>query len=141
MPQHLFRDRGQDTGFDAWNLSRRSVLKATGGVAAAALWSGLSQAAVAQPAAIGKARSVIMIFNCGGPSHLDLWDPKPEAGDGIRSTFQPIDTNVPGIQVTELLPKLAKMADKLAILRSVHQVTTPGCTGRRWGVLIGSTAR
>ena len=135
MPQHLFRDRGQDTGFDAWNLSRRSVLKATGGVAAAALWSGLSQAAVAQPAAIGKARSVIMIFNCGGPSHLDLWDPKPEAGDGIRSTFQPIDTNVPGIQVTELLPKLAKMADKLAILRSVHHSQSSHNAGMYWSTV------
>ncbi|WP_397568808.1 DUF1501 domain-containing protein [Schlesneria sp. T3-172] len=100
--------------------TRRGFLGATGGVAATALWSGLSQAALAQPEAFGKAKSVIMIFNCGGPSHIDLWDPKPNAGDSVRGPFQTIDTNVPGIHVTEMLPRMAKMVDKLAILRTVN---------------------
>ena len=117
------------------SVSRRSLLKFTGGTAAGALLSGLSQAAVAQPTALGKVRSVIMIFNCGGPSHLDLWDPKPEAGDGIRSTFQTIDTNVPGIQVTELLPKMARMADKLASLRSVHHSQASHNAGMYWSTV------
>jgi hypothetical protein len=99
--------------------SRRSFLKLSGG-AVTGLWAGLSQAAAVQPTAQGRARSVIMIFNCGGPSHIDLWDPKPKASDGVRGPFQPIDTNVAGVQVSELLPKLSRMADKLAILRSVH---------------------
>ena len=61
-----------------------------------------------------------MIFNCGGPSHIDLWDPKPKAGDAVRGPYQPIDTNVAGIQISELLPKMSRVADKLAILRSVN---------------------
>ena len=55
----------------------------------------------------GKAKSVIMIFLQGGPSHLDLWDPKPNVPDNVRSIFKPIDTKTPGLQVTELMPKLA----------------------------------
>src|SRR6266478_5714205 len=50
-----------------------------------------------------KARSVILIFNAGAPSHIDLWDMKPNAPDNIRGPFQPIATNVPGIQISELL--------------------------------------
>ena len=101
------------------SASRRSFLKLTG-VASTSLLSGLSQAAHAQPTAMGKAKSVIMIFNCGGPSHIDLWDPKPKAGDAVRGPYQPIDTNVAGIQISELLPKMSRVADKLAILRSVN---------------------
>jgi len=104
------------TGIDRG--SRRQFLGQSG--AAAALLTGLSHAARAQPKAVGQVRSVIMIFNCGGPSHIDLWDPKPAASDTVRGPFQPIDTNVSGIQVTELLPRMARMTDKLAILRSVN---------------------
>src|SRR5687768_1804163 len=86
--------------------SRRAFLRRSG-AGAAAMWAGWLQAAVEHAPARGKCRSVILIFNCGGPSHLDLWDPKPRAPDSIRGPFQPIDTNVPGIQVTELLPRLA----------------------------------
>ncbi|MFT5470493.1 MAG: hypothetical protein ACI8UO_005622 [Verrucomicrobiales bacterium] len=68
----------------------------------------------------GSAKNCIYIFLCGGPSQLDMWDPKPEAPSGIRSAFQPISTNVPGIQLTDLLPKTAKHADKMAIIRSMH---------------------
>jgi hypothetical protein len=116
-------------------VSRRGLLQLTGGTAATALWSGLSQAAVAQPTAFAKARSVIMIFNCGGPSHIDLWDPKPEAGAAVRGPFAPIDTNVAGIQVTELLPRLARMADKLAILRSVNHSQASHNAGMYWSTV------
>jgi hypothetical protein len=67
-----------------------------------------------------KAKSVILIFNSGGPSHTDLWDPKPEAPEDVRGTFRAIRTNVSGIRVTELLPRMAKLADKYAIVRSVY---------------------
>jgi hypothetical protein len=66
------------------------------------------------------ARSVIMIFNCGAPSHHDLWDMKPDAPAEIRGIFKPISTNVAGIQVSELMPKLAQRADRYAIVRSVY---------------------
>src|SRR5689334_20096652 len=56
-------------------------------------------------AGFGRARSCIMIYLFGGPSHLDIWDLKPDAPDGIRGEFKPIDTNVPGIRITEHLPR------------------------------------
>jgi len=61
-----------------------------------------------------KANSVILFWLEGGPSHIDTWDPKP------NSNFKPISTNVAGIQVSELLPKIAKKMDKLALVRSMH---------------------
>lgn len=67
-----------------------------------------------------KARSVIMLFLSGGPAHQDMWDLKPEAPEEVRGTFRPIDTNVPGIQISEHMPRMARQADKYAILRAVH---------------------
>ena len=55
----------------------------------------------------GKAKSVIMVYLQGGPSHLDLWDPKDNVPDNVKSVFKPIATKLPGMQFTELLPKLA----------------------------------
>src|SRR3954451_1850148 len=66
-----------------------------------------------------RAKSVILLFLSGGPSQLDMWDMKPDAPEEIRGSFRPIDTNVPGIQVCEHLPRMAKLADKYAIVRSV----------------------
>jgi hypothetical protein len=99
--------------------ARRLFLQSSAG-AAAALWADWSRVAAAQPRPNGKAKSVILIFNCGAPSHLDLWDMKPEATDTVRGEFKPISTNVPGIQISELLPRMAQRTDKLAILRSLH---------------------
>lgn len=66
-----------------------------------------------------KAQAAIFIDLNGGPSHLDTFDLKPDAPKEIRGTFNPISTNVPGIQISEHLPKLAQCADKYAILRGV----------------------
>ncbi len=66
-----------------------------------------------------KAKSVIMVYLQGGPSHLDLWDPKENVPDNVRSVFKPISTKLPGVQFTELLPKLAQVNDKLTMIRSV----------------------
>jgi hypothetical protein len=68
----------------------------------------------------GKAKACIIIFNYGGPSHLDIWDLKPDAPQEIRGEFKPIATRVPGISITEHLPKLAKLADHFSIIRSVN---------------------
>src|SRR6266849_1953992 len=62
----------------------------------------------------------IMLFLVGGPSHIDTFDPKPKAPAEIRGEFATIATNVSGIQVTAPLPRLAKIADKYALVRSVH---------------------
>jgi hypothetical protein len=67
----------------------------------------------------GKAKSIIMVYLQGGPSHLDLWDPKENVPDNVRSVFKPIATKVPGIQVTEVLPKLAQITDKFTFVRSM----------------------
>jgi len=74
------------------------------------------------PAALGlgKAKRCIFLFMWGGPSHIDTWDPKPHAPAEICGEFKPIATNVPGIDVTELLPNLAQRADQLAIIRSLN---------------------
>jgi hypothetical protein len=65
-------------------------------------------------------RSCIMIFNLGAPSQIDLFDPKPEAPSEIRGPFQTIPTASPDIQLTELLPLHAKVADKFSLVRSVY---------------------
>lgn len=64
-------------------------------------------------------KAVIMIFLPGGPAHQDLWDLKPDAPSEIRGEFKPIKTNVSGIEITELMPKLAKRMDKVAVIRSM----------------------
>jgi hypothetical protein len=77
-------------------------------------------AARALPAAQGKAKSVIQIWMWGGPAHLDTFDPKPEAGsDYCGPLASPIETNVSGIRICELLPLLAKQADKYSLLRGM----------------------
>src|SRR5438552_2035663 len=67
----------------------------------------------------GSAKSVVMVFLQGGPSHIDIWDPKPEAPSNIRGEFKPIKSNVPGIWLSEVMPQLAKQMDKATLVRSV----------------------
>jgi hypothetical protein len=67
----------------------------------------------------GRARSCIVLFLFGAPAHQDIWDLKPDAPVGIRGEFQPISTSVPGLFVGEHIPRLAAMADRLALIRSV----------------------
>ena len=67
----------------------------------------------------GKAKSVILIYLQGGPSHLDLWDPKENVPDKIRSAFKTIPTKIPGVHFTEILPRLAKVNDKFTTVRSM----------------------
>src|SRR4029079_13032655 len=67
----------------------------------------------------GRAKSIIMVYLQGGPSHLDLWDPKPDAAENIRSTFKNIGTKIPGVSFTEILPKLAQMNDRFTMIRSM----------------------
>jgi hypothetical protein len=106
--QHLFCD----------SLPRRNFLR-IGGLA----MGGLSLADILRAEArVGISRSkkaVIIIFLSGGPPHQDMVDLKPDAPVDIRGEFRPIATNVPGIEICEHLPLLARMTDKLAIVRSV----------------------
>lgn len=118
-------------------LTRRSFLRigsaAFGGLALPQI---LELEAAAQVGSSHKA--IINIYLPGGPSHIDMWDPKPEAPIEIRGEFEPIETNVSGIRICELFPRVAAMMDKFAIIRSLadsdgahdcHQCMT----GRRKG--------
>lgn len=67
----------------------------------------------------GKAKSVIMLYLQGGPSHLDLWDPKENVPDNVKSVFKNISTKLPGVQFTENLPKLAQVNDICTMIRSM----------------------
>ena len=60
-----------------------------------------------------------MIYLQEGPSHLDLWDTKPDSPENVRASFKPIPTKIPGVNFTELLPNLAKVNDKFTMMRAV----------------------
>lgn len=109
---------GRQSGAFCDRVARRSFLKigalATCGLTLADL---LRADALAGPN--GKRRSIINIYLPGGPSHMDTFDLKPEAPAEFRGDFRPIDTNVPGMQISEHLPQMATLADKLVIVRSV----------------------
>ena len=108
-------------------VSRRSFLK-VGGMAAGGLSMSQLLALEAQ-AGIGRShKSIINIFLPGGPSHIDLFDLKPDAPSEIRGEFSPIRTNVPGLEISEVFPKLAQHADKFALIRSIT-----GADGRHDG--------
>ncbi len=77
------------------------------------------QPAASQGPGFNKAKSVILLYLQGGPSHLDLWDPKDNAPERVRSVFNPIPTRIPGTRVTELLPRLAQVLDKATLIRTM----------------------
>lgn len=67
----------------------------------------------------GRAKSMIMVYLQGGPSHIDLWDPKENVPDNVKSVFAPISTKIPGIKYTENLPRLAQLNDRYTLIRSL----------------------
>ncbi len=101
-------------------LTRRDFLR----VGAGAVSLSLGDLAAAR-AADKKDINCILLFLVGGPSQLDTWDPKPDAPAEIRGPFRPIKTNVPGVEICEHFPLMARQADRYAVLRSVHQTEAP----------------
>lgn len=67
-----------------------------------------------------RARSIILLYLQGGPSHIDLWDPKDDVPDKVRSAFRRIHTKVPGLDVTEVLPRFATVTDRVSLIRSLN---------------------
>lgn len=98
---------------------------------------GLEQRASASVSPRRRARSVIILFLSGGPSHLDMWDLKPDAPEEIRGTFRPIDTNVSGIRISEHMPRMSRVADKYAILRSLRHGSGNHPAAAYW-MMVGS---
>lgn len=105
-------------------MSRRDFLHA-GSIPLMSLGLNQVQAATAK-----SDMNCILLFLVGGPSQIDTFDPKPDAPSEIRGPFQPIRTNVPGIQISEIFPRLAGMMDKVSLVRSIyHQATAVHDTG------------
>lgn len=135
MPgKHIDRGNGQATA-GQWSDRRQWLAGASAG-AIGALFADWLRAEATTPASTPRrARSVILIFNCGAPSHIDLWDPKPDAPAAIRGKYQPIATHVPGIQLSEMLPRMAARTDKLAIVRTVHHKHGGHNSGMYWSIV------
>src|SRR5437016_4649772 len=102
-------------------ISRRRLLQA-GGIGAVTMgMPGMVAASVNPNRGLrgGAAeKSCIFILLCGGPSHLDTWDLKPDAPDGIRGPYQPIASSVPGMRISELHPQLSTLTQHFTLIRS-----------------------
>lgn len=104
-------------------LSRRAWLR-IGALAGLELTRGAGGLAAAEGPAnqvpgFGKAKSVILVFASGGQSQIDMWDPKPDAPLDVRGAFAPMATAVPGVQFCEHMPRIARVADRFTVVRSL----------------------
>jgi Protein of unknown function (DUF1501) len=115
--------------------TRRQFLRLGGLGALSLFWADWVQAEERLARNGGRAKAVILIFNCGAPSHLDLWDMKPDAPDTVRGPFRPIPTNAPGVHVSELLPRLAAQANRYAVIRTLHHTHTGHNAGMYWSIV------
>ena len=113
-------------------VRRRDMLKAGALTVGGLTLSQYMQMAAAGEVKSGRADRAIFIELNGGPSHMDTFDLKPNAPDEVRGKFKPIKTNVPGIEISEHLPKLAQCADKFAILRGVSHTLAAHQLGREY---------
>lgn len=125
--------------FDLW--SRRELIR-LGSIGLGGLTlSGLNgQDREARGAAVGskaKIKSVVLLFLSGGPAHQDMWDLKPNAPEEIRGTFRPIDTAAPGVRITEHMPRMARLADKYVMIRSMHHAQGDHPAAAYW-MMVGS---
>lgn len=117
---------GKDVCDRHLGMTRRHLLRVGGsgmlGITLGSMLKGQTAQASTAPisaAGWGKAKSVLMIYLQGGPSHIDLWDPKDNVPDNVRGPFASISTKLPGIQFTEVVPKLAEVNDKFTMIRSM----------------------
>jgi hypothetical protein len=133
LPRSGSMKRGQH------GLSRRDMLKLAGPGTLGMAMPSLSALASSQQTHKPTAKRCIYIFLCGGPSQLDMWDLKPDAPDSIRGPFHPISTNVPGLQIGDLLPLTAQQADRFSIVRSMMHNSTSHDTSIKYTLLGDST--
>ncbi len=106
--------------FDSVALHRRDALRIGGYGFLGLTLPKLLQAEAATQQLVARAKSVIFLYQFGGPSHVDTFDMKPHAPDGIRSLYKPVATSVPGLEICEHLPEVAKVMDKVTLLRTVY---------------------
>ncbi len=113
------------------SLNRRALLK-VGALAIGGLTlPNLLRARAANQSATNR-KSVILVWAAGGPSHIDMYDLKPNAPAEVRGEYKPIPTNVNGIQIGEHLPLQAKMFDKLSVVRSAYHTNAGHGMGSQW---------
>jgi hypothetical protein len=121
----LLGSAGKDLCDKSLSITRRDVLRVGGsglfGLSLANLLKLQSLHAATSEGSPGwnKAKRMILVYLQGGPSHLDLWDPKENVPDKVKSVFKPIPTKIPGTFYTENLPKLAQVNDKFTMIRSM----------------------
>ena len=141
---------GKDLCDSHLGMSRRAVLRVGGSGLFGLTLGSMFRMQAAQANDVGggpgwnKAKSIVMVYLQGGPSHIDLWDPKENVPDKVKSAFKNIPTKIPGVQFTENLPKLAQINDKFTMIRSIgytpddlfnhtappHQITTAPTTDK-----------
>ena len=80
----------------------------------------LLKAEAARKGSVARAKLVIFLYQSGGPSHIDMFDMKPDTPEGVRGPHKPLSTNALGIAVNENLPRLAGVMDKVTLIRSMH---------------------
>ena len=116
-------------------IARRTFLRA-GGLSAFGLTLPdlLNAQETQQPSATGKAKNCILLFATGGPAQQETFDPKPDAVSDVRGEFDAISTNVPGIQISEHLPMLARCANLYSIIRSTHHDSSTHGTGTHYNL-------
>jgi hypothetical protein len=110
-------------------LDRRGFLKAGMLGAAGLCLADLLRVEARANTSPARPNSVILLWMRGGPSHLDMWDPKPDAAAEYRGEFGVVSTNVPGVQLCDLLPRCAKIMDKWSLVRSLHHNDPGHSTG------------
>jgi hypothetical protein len=121
------------TGKYCDGFSRRSFVQlGLAGMGSLSLGSFLRMKEASAATIEKKDTSVILIWVDGGPGHMDTYDMKPEAPPEYRGIWRPINTNVPGMQVTELFPLHAKIADKFSVIRSMHHNNGDHFTAGHW---------
>src|SRR5262245_46000923 len=116
-----------------FTLNRRSLLTIGAlGLGGLTLPGLLAARARAGQSATSNRKSVILVWLAGGPSHIDMYDLKPNAPAEVRGEFRPIATNVPGVQVGEHLPRQAAIFDKLSVVRSAFHTNAGHGMGSQW---------
>ena len=121
----------------ASDVSRRNFLKSAAAGMVRGGWMGKG----AKAESGSKAKACIVMFCWGGMSHVDTWDPKPQAGTEVRSVFQPIATSTPGVFFGEHMPKMAQQMHRLAVVRSVYHGTADHRDAAYWNLTGHEPAR
>src|SRR5882672_5171124 len=111
---------GQQRQHTCQTLDRRAFVQAGASTVLGLSLADLLRSKAQGTPATAPARSILLLWLWGGPAQLDTWDPKPNAPQEFRGPFAPIATRVPGFRICELFPEIARLTDRLAVVRSLY---------------------